>query len=104
MKGRDLDTVARKLRALETPSDHVRWKVPCECGKILAIPFRSRKPPGQDLGDRIEGSIVKQLGVSKELVREIAACHKSRPEFLAAHAAKGHLCDLMPEGSSRHPQ
>ena len=47
---------------------------------------------------------MKQLGVSKELVREIAACRKSRPEFLAAHAAKGHLCDLMPEGSSQHLQ
>jgi len=86
----DLQRAVKKLQPIEDESGDRIFRVYC-CGQLIGKTKTSRKQGrGSDVGPRILAAIPAQLNITRGLWLEIAACHKSRPEYLEARGHTGH--------------
>jgi hypothetical protein len=86
----ELERAIRKLRPDERESGDRVWIVKC-CGATIGWCKRSRgRGRNKDVGPRVRGLIPKELGIPRDLWEDIAACSKSRPEYLEALGHAGH--------------
>ena len=86
----ELERAIKKLRPDDRESGDRVWIVKC-CGATIGWCKRSRaKGRKKDIGVTIRGQIPRQLQIPRPLWEDIAACSKSRPDYLEALGHAGH--------------
>lgn len=88
----DLEVRIRKLTDIYRDSGDRIYSVECDCGELLGRTKVGRhKGKNKDVGFGVLALIPRQLKVEPDVWHDIAACTKSRPDYIAARGHAGCL-------------